>query len=169
MAERSECHSEVRRKWFRTMIRKWAHWKVAWCFAQSWRTHVLLDSDPKGDCNFPTTVQRVTNLEKQTDEFKSAIDEFDAAIRVRFKEDEEPGYEGSKPNPEDWSEFLEFDPDFQEEFNEIVNDTNIPEADKDFTPDVFDDTYLNMELAIPRDGDGPEYARVTKRLKDKDG
>jgi hypothetical protein len=26
-----------------------------------------------------------------------------------------------------------------------------------------------MELAIPRDGDGPEYVRGTKRLRDKDG
>jgi hypothetical protein len=26
-----------------------------------------------------------------------------------------------------------------------------------------------VKLAIPRDGDGPEYARVTKRLRDKDG
>jgi hypothetical protein len=50
-----------------------------------------------------------------------------------------------------------------------VNDPGILEADKDFTPDVFDDTYLNMELAIPRDSDGPKFARVTKRLKDKDG
>jgi hypothetical protein len=50
-----------------------------------------------------------------------------------------------------------------------VNDPGILEADKDFTLDVFDDTYLNMELAIPRDSDGPEFARVTKRLKDKDG
>jgi hypothetical protein len=31
-----------------------------------------------------------------------------------------------------------------------VNDPGISEADKDFTPDVFDDTYLNMELAIPK-------------------
>jgi hypothetical protein len=50
-----------------------------------------------------------------------------------------------------------------------VNDPGILEANKDFTPDVFDDTYLNMELAIPRDSDGPEFARVTKCLKDKDG
>jgi hypothetical protein len=26
-----------------------------------------------------------------------------------------------------------------------------------------------MELAIPRDGDGPEFVRGTKRLRDKDG
>jgi hypothetical protein len=34
---------------------------------------------------------------------------------------------------------------------------------------IKQDTYLNMELAIPRDSYGPEFARVTKRLKDKDG
>jgi hypothetical protein len=39
-----------------------------------------------------------------------------------------------------------------------VNGPDIPEADKDFTPDLFDDTYLNMELAVPRDSDGPEFA-----------
>ena len=43
------------------------------------------------------------------------------------------------------------------------------EADADFTPDVFDDTYLNMELTIPRDGDSPYFAKVEKRLRDKDG
>jgi hypothetical protein len=123
----------------------------------------------KGTVISRTTVQRVTNLEKQTDEFKSAIEEFDKDIGRRFKEDDDLGFEGSKPNPEDWSEYMEFDSDFQEEFNRIIDDPNVPEADKDFTPDVFDDTYLNMELAIPRTGDGPEYARVTKRLRDKDG
>ena len=43
------------------------------------------------------------------------------------------------------------------------------EADADFTPYVFDDTYLNMWLAIPRYGDGPDFAKVTNRLRDKDG
>jgi hypothetical protein len=122
----------------------------------------------KGTVISRTTVQRITNLEKETDVFKSALDEFDTCIKTHFKEDIDLGFEGSKPNPEDWSEFMEFDADFQEEFNRVVNDPDIPEADKDFTPD-FDDTYLNMELAIPRDSDGPEYARVTKRLKDKNG
>ena len=45
----------------------------------------------------------------------------------------------------------------------------MPEADADFTPDVFDGTYLNMFLVIPRDGDGPSLAKVAKRLRDKDG
>jgi hypothetical protein len=116
-----------------------------------------------------TTVQRVTNLEKETDEVKAAVSEFDIEISRRFKEEEDLTNDGTKPNPEDWSEYLQYDRDFQEEFDNIVNNPGISEAYKDFTPDVFDDTYLNMELAIPRDSDGPEFARVTKRLKDKDG
>ena len=31
---------------------------------------------------------------------------------------------------------------------------------------MFDDTYLKMELALPRDKPGPDFARVTKRLRD---
>ncbi len=117
-----------------------------------------------------TTVQRVTNLEKETDEVKAAVSDFDSVLLIRcFKEEEDLTYDGAKPNPEEWSEYLQYDPDFQEEFDNILNDPGILEAYKDFTPDVFDDTYLNMELAIPRDSDGPEFARVTKRLKDKDG
>jgi hypothetical protein len=63
---------------------------------------------------------------------------------------------------------MEFDADFQEEFNQVINDPNIPEADKSFTPKVLNDTYLHTELAISRDINGPEYARVTKHLRDKD-
>jgi hypothetical protein len=116
-----------------------------------------------------TTVQNITKLEKETDEMKIGIEEFDTEISRSFKEEEDLTYDGAKPNPEDWSEYLENDPDFQEEFDNIVNDKNVPEADDNFTPDVFDDTYLNMELAIPRDEAGPDFAKVTKRLRDKDG
>ena len=43
------------------------------------------------------------------------------------------------------------------------------EADADLMLDVFDDTYLNMELEIPRYGDRPDFAKVTKPFRDKDG
>lgn len=55
-----------------------------------------------------------------------------------------------------------------QKFDNIVNDRCVSEADNEFTPDVFNDTSLNMELAIPRDINGPEFARVTKHLRDKD-
>ena len=74
-----------------------------------------------------TTVQRITNLEKETDEVKQSVNEFDVEINRRFKEeDEDLRYDGAKPNPEDWSEYLENDTDFQEEFDNIVNDKNVP-------------------------------------------
>ena len=40
------------------------------------------------------------------------------------------------------------------------------EANADFAPDVFYDTYINVDLVIPRDGDRPDSAKVAKRLKD---
>ena len=44
----------------------------------------------------------------------------------------------------------------------------MPEYNFDFTPDVFGDTYLIIELMIPRDGNSPYFAKVTKHLRDKD-
>jgi hypothetical protein len=42
-------------------------------------------------------------------------------------------------------------------------------VDQEFTPESFDDTYLNMELALPRDGGEEQFGRVVKRMRDKDG
>ena len=46
---------------------------------------------------------------------------------------------------------------------------NVPEVNANFTPDEFDDKYLKMELAVPRYGEGSDFARVTKRLREKGG
>ena len=64
---------------------------------------------------------------------------------------------------------MDFDEDFQEEFNKIVSDDNIKEADATFTPEVFYYTYLNMALSLLRYGEETIFARVTKRLKDVNG
>ena len=45
---------------------------------------------------------------------------------------------------------------------------NVPEADANFTPAVFDENYLNMALVVPRYGDRPDFDKVTKCLRDKD-
>ena len=115
-----------------------------------------------------TTVQRVTNLETQVEEYKQIFKEFDLSIADKLKSNLVDG-EGDKPDPQDWAEFSEFDADFIEEFNSVVNNKSVPEADQDFTPEILDDTYLNMEVALPQDGEGPEFACVTKRLRDANG
>ena len=64
---------------------------------------------------------------------------------------------------------MQFDEDFQEEFNKIVSVDNIKEEDATFTPEVFDDTYLNMEHVLPKDGGETTFTCVTKRLNDVNG
>ena len=58
-------------------------------------------------------------------------------------------YDGSNLNPEYWSKYLEYYLYFQDEFDSIINNSNVMEADADFTLDVFD----NTELEITRYGE----------------
>ena len=64
---------------------------------------------------------------------------------------------------------FEEDEDFREKFTSVFNNNDIPEADDQPTPEVLDDTYVSMELALLRDGNGPDFARVIKRLRDING
>ena len=121
----------------------------------------------KGTVVSQTSVQRVTSLEAQLPENKEMFVKFDVEIHRRLKS-KARGYEGAKPKPEDWADLLEEDPAFAEEFNCCFNSLDIPEQDE-YTPEVLEDTYVDMEIALPRDSDGPEFARVTKRLRDNHG
>ena len=116
------------------------------------------------------TVQRVTSLEMQATHMKERTQAFDEAMKAKIKDSEHTILEGSKTQPYDWNDHpFEEDPDFAEEFHEVISNNELKEADDAFTPDVYD-MYLNMELAIPQ-GDSlePRLARATKRLKDANG
>ena len=90
------------------------------------------------------TVQRVMKLEMQVDEKEYLFQDLNKEIRRRLGKEDTQQDDGNKPNTEDRADFMEFDPDFNAEFNRIVSDDAIKEADEEFTPEVFDDTYLNM-------------------------
>jgi hypothetical protein len=109
-------------------------------------------------------------LELEVDGNKVLFKEFDQEVR-RLLGKEEPQQDiGDKSSPEDWAELMEFDEGLQEEFSNIVSNDYIKDADKNFTPEVFNDTYLNMELALPSgDGAEPAFVRVAKRLKHANG
>ena len=49
-----------------------------------------------------------------------------------------------------------------------MGEKEVKEADETFTPEVFDDTYLIMELTLPHK-ESQTWAKVTKRLRDADG
>ena len=113
------------------------------------------------------TVQRLTELEKQTDAHKERMKEYSDKIAAKFKEGR-LSVDGDKPDLADWEDLLDNDPDFAEEFGRLFDNADVPEADDEFDPDSYDH-YLEMELAIDRGGEEPEFARVTKRLKDDRG
>ncbi len=117
-----------------------------------------------------TTVQRVTNLELQLEENKAKCLAFTAALQERLGNDELAVLDenGELIIPNEWDDPA-FSKEFIEEFGRTINDPELKEADQDFTPDAYDDTYLNMELALPRNGAEVQFGRVVKRLRDKDG
>ena len=43
----------------------------------------------------------------------------------------------------------------------LYNNDSIPEANN-FILEVLEDTYLNMEIALPHDSEGPEFAKLLK-------
>ena len=117
-----------------------------------------------------TSVQRITNLELQEETNKRRMTAFDDAVKEYLRDYNHVLDDGGKPEPYDWSTHpFDDDPDFQEEFDNAVNNPEVEEADELFTPDTYDQ-YLQMELALPQ-GDSlePRLARVTKRLKDASG
>ena len=120
-----------------------------------------------------TTVQRITNLELSTDEVKDKCKEYDQRITDLLKDENHIIHQDGDLQLQDWNEFpIEDDPDFIEEFQHVISDPEITDEDENFTPDAFDDTYLNMEIALPRGGGDPEdtqFAKVTKRLRDAEG
>ena len=123
----------------------------------------------KGHVISQMTVSRVTNLEKQQTDVKHRLEAFDSAITARFNDDAHVLVEGEEIQPQDWSEPVD-DLDFLDEFHNVVSNPEVPEADQQFTLDVFDDRYLNMELALPHGDEAtPQYAKVTKRLRDTNG
>ena len=115
--------------------------------------HVLQDN---GKVLPRSTVQRVTNLEKKTDDVRKTFDDFDRLIHEKFKVNRR--YDGAKPNPEDWADLIETDEDFCAEFRKAYNDMSIPEADDQPQHEVDNDQYVNMELSLPRNDDGPTKA-----------
>ena len=105
----------------------------------------------KGNVITRTTISWVTNLEMQEDLNKSSISEFNAAIKDHLNDDAHIIVEGGKTQPFDWAHYpMEDDPDFRDEFLNVVSNEEVKDADESFTPEVYDDTYLNMELSFNR-------------------
>ena len=114
-----------------------------------------------------TTVQRLTQLEKNTDEWSNKMRQYDEKIQQRIE-----NVQGTSINVSEiphWNRLSmdEYDTEFIEEFKSKVSDDSIPEADDQYG-EV--DNYINMKLNLHRGGgDEIEYAEVKRRAIDRDG
>ena len=79
--------------------------------------------------------------------------------------------QGCKGEPKDWSEnIFDRNPGFQQQFSHAVSNEYISEAYNYFYPDVYDGSYLRMELYLPKRGEpDPKFARITKLICNANG
>ena len=111
----------------------------------------------------------MTEEEQQKDEYIEAMNEYAEGLKKCL---EAKDIEANITEIPDWNRLSmdKSDPDFKEEFNKVINDETIPEADdlKEDTPEMFDQ-YINMALALPQwDGTEMLHARVKWRALDHD-
>ena len=116
-------------------------------------------------------VSRVINVEAQNDENKTRITALDKAIQEKRNGKAHVIVEGGKGEPKDWSEHLfDSDPDFQEEFSHVVSNEEVSEADDNFLTYVYDETYLSMDLSLPKRGEpDPHFDCAIKSLRNANG
>lgn len=122
-----------------------------------------------------STVQRLTNLEKQTDTYKERMNDFQSSLERRWNAgsanlnvDVVGQGQGNENNVLD----LEHeDEGFVNEYRRVINSDDVIEAD-DLKPSEFgkDDPFLNMELGLRRaEDDGLVHAVVKRRAVDDEG
>ena len=121
-------------------------------------------------------VQWLTEEEQQKDEYIKAMKEYTKGLSRRLDAKDMDSHIMDIP---DWNclSMDESDPVFNKEFNKVINDDSIPEADdtEESTspmpemPEIFDQ-YINMEVALPQ-GDSVEmlHARVKQCALDHNG
>ena len=124
-----------------------------------------------------TTVQRLTLLDQQQDVYRERCKHFDTTVKERLRDGNHVILLDAADQPYDWDNYdFSQDHDFISEYGKslVISDPSIPEADTlpqppTPTPDAFD-SYLHMEIALPRGVDeSMQFAKVKKRKIDDDG
>ncbi len=118
-------------------------------------------------------MQQTTSLELGTTEVRERCTQYIERIKDLLNDANHLIQGEGVRQLQDWDDYtLDEDEDFANKLNNAISDSQISEADDTFTPEVFDDTYLQKEIAIARGAgteEGVEYGKVTKRLRDAEG
>ena len=123
-----------------------------------------------------TTVQRVTELEKKTDEFKDKMNQFNANVESRIganvKSANIPQNELlNRLLPESIIDLEREDENFYDEFNKAINDPLLKEVDEEISNEFgHEDQYIGMKLSLPYGPDSElKHAQVKKRAINHEG
>ena len=76
-------------------------------------------------------------MESDISENQLMFSDSEEEIKLRIKDDDFP-VDGDLPDPVKWADVLVDDEDFREEFDQIYQDKDIPEAEDVFTPEIMD-------------------------------
>ena len=122
-----------------------------------------------------TTVQKLTELEKQTDEWKRRMDSFTQSIETKLgnsAKDIDIPDKDLIGIPQEYLIGLEKEDDeFYHQFTKVINDASLLEADDSYNQEYGKkDNYIGMKLGIVRGPDGDvQQAHVKKRVVDDEG
>ena len=123
-------------------------------------------------------VQRLTEAEQGTSEWETQMAEYDELLSKNIGA---KGTELSMDEIPDWNRLSlnELDPEFDKEFNKVISDEGLPEAESEFAPDesnpinvhqASSDGYIDMELGMPRGAKGQLiHTKVKRRAVDNNG
>lgn len=123
-----------------------------------------------------TTVQRLTYLEQQTDEWKQRQQAFDNKLTPRLESESADIINIRDRLPQSSVidlGLLQEDPEFLDDFRRVIDNAAIKDIDSSAEPeeksDAFD-PYRNMEIGLPRGPDGElQHAVVKRRAVDDHG
>ena len=120
-----------------------------------------------------TTVQHLTMLEQQMDDWKKRMKNYEDKIEEKLNIIEDPILDLSDVPRYNHLSLEEADEDFRNEFQKVINDSELPETDDadESSKEAFFDYFVNMELGLSRgDVDGElEHATVKRRAVGEDG
>ena len=107
------------------------------------------------------TVQRLTNSEMETDEWKSRMSFYNQQIAEKFNA-KDTSLTSIIHDVPDWNRLSvdEGDPEFDADFNRVISDGSVPDVEdpsvtnvtSEYTLDALD-PYLHMEIGLPRGDD----------------
>lgn len=121
-----------------------------------------------------TTVQRVTESEKSTEEFKEKMNKFNMKIESRLgdqvKAAEIPASQIVDVPRSAMLDMEQEDDEFFDQFNKAISDPTLKEADEYNQEYGVEDPYIGMNLGLPHGpDDGLQHAKVKKRVIDDNG